>query len=229
MMKSLFSACSVWLACVVLILAPATASAQTPAQSEARARQYYAEGTGHFQGGRYLEAEAAFAAGFELSHKPGFLWNMAECARLLGNRERALELYRRYVREAPSGAQRAEAEMHVRELEPSDDTAAKAHAPDRPSADPPATPPPQGPPLVLRLDGASAPKADSRHTASDVLKPAPERASAPVYQRWWFWTGAAAVVAGAVVTAVVISSSSGGGGGGGNPVPAGTTIDWRTP
>jgi len=219
------------LACLLLALHPGAGWAQSSAQPEARARQYFAEGTGYFRGGRYLDAEAAFAAGFELSHKPGFLWNMAECARLLGNRERALELYRRYVKEAPAGAQRGEADARILELEPVADRkgdnaldrtnvewrgaaapSASASAPASSSSSP------QAPAPAILLEQKSP-------NANRIFEPTPAEASKPVYTRWWFWTGAAAVVAGAVVTAVVLSSSSSGSHD--NPAPSGTTVDWR--
>ncbi|WP_394840581.1 tetratricopeptide repeat protein [Pendulispora brunnea] len=168
-----------WLALVVS--SPAVVRAEDTVTTEARARQYYTEGTEHFQSGRYLEAGAAFTAGYELSHKPGFLWNMAECARLGGQGERALDLYRRYVKEAPEGRQRTDAEKHIRELEP---------------------PAPAPKPVAIEV---------KPHRERDVFRPLPgdKKPDSPITHRWWFWTGAAAVVAGAIVTGVVIATSGG--------------------
>jgi len=186
-----------WLALVVS--SPALARAEDTLTTDTRARQYYTEGTEHFQAARYREAGAAFTAGYELSHKPGFLWNMAECARLGGQGERALDLYRRYVAEAPNGGQRVDAEKHIRELEP---------------------PPPPPKPVV-------AVEVPPHHEKKDVFRPLPadKKPDSPITQRWWFWTGAAAVVAGAVVTGVVIATSGGGKDASG---PSGPTVDWRT-
>src|SRR5262249_14423878 len=56
----------------------------TEASREAQARAYFERGVAHVKAHHYLEARAEFAAGYELSHRPTFLFNMAECSRLDG-------------------------------------------------------------------------------------------------------------------------------------------------
>jgi hypothetical protein len=101
--------------CGGLLLLSAPAHAQG---DDARAKQHFSAGTEHFRHGRYDQARAAFSAGYELSHKPGFLWNMAECARLSQHHDQAIALYRQYLEEAPLGSQRAQAQERLDELSP---------------------------------------------------------------------------------------------------------------
>ena len=70
---------------------------------ESSAKTHFELGQTYSSAHRYEEALAEFSAGYELSRKPLFLFNMAECARLAGKPERARELYERYVAEDPSG------------------------------------------------------------------------------------------------------------------------------
>ncbi len=51
----------------------------------------------------YTEARVEFMAGFELSHKPTFLFNAAECSRQLNDIERARTDYARYPQLDPNG------------------------------------------------------------------------------------------------------------------------------
>lgn len=121
-----------------------TALAQdAPPEQEARA--YFDRGTRAFDEQRYVEALAAFSAGYELSHKPAFLYNMAECSRLMGDRGRAYDLYRRFLEAIPDTHRRAEVERRLGELAPPQapgvpaepEPKARGAAPARPPAPPP--------------------------------------------------------------------------------------------
>ncbi|MEM9864957.1 MAG: hypothetical protein AAF938_25365, partial [Myxococcota bacterium] len=63
----------------VLTLLSASALAQS---DDERARVHYAEGRAHADAGDYPAAHADFRAGYELSHRPLFLFNMAESSYL---------------------------------------------------------------------------------------------------------------------------------------------------
>lgn len=161
--------------------------------NETRARELTATGNGHFEAGRYAEAERAFREAYALSGLPGFLWNMAQCARLSGQSERALVLYRKYLETAPEGSQREEAERWVGLLQLNEPK--------------PATPKPS-PNKGTERDTT---RRNERKSSVLVLSDTPayrEDASSPaVYETWWFWAGAGAVVTG-VVAAVLISNGS---------------------
>lgn len=108
LLLSLFVAAALGAAC------PVFAQTSSP---EARARELFELGTKAFDESRYDKAEAAFSEAYELSHRAGFLWNMAQCARLRGDDSRALELYREYLAKSPKGSERAEAQQWVERLE----------------------------------------------------------------------------------------------------------------
>jgi tetratricopeptide (TPR) repeat protein len=198
-----------WILSALVFLAATAAHADerpvaAPASAEAAAREYYRIGNAHFDAGRYLEAQAAFAAGYEMSQRPGFLWNMAECARLLKDDARALELYRRYVSAAPHDApQRADAEKRVEELAPKP---ALAPAPPKPAT--PAT--------------TAAP--EKNVFFAPPPKPV-EDTHRPITTRWWFWTAAAGVVAATAVTVALVASHSGSSSA---PPPSGAlSVNWK--
>ena len=66
--------------------------------------------------GRYGEAAAKYEAAFALRPDPALLYNAAQSHRLAGNKPRALELYRNYVRLYPDGASAEDARGHVSAL-----------------------------------------------------------------------------------------------------------------
>jgi hypothetical protein len=85
--------------------APGSKATPTPEAREAAAKAYFERGSAYYAAGDYLLARAEFAAGYELSGRPLFLFNMAECSRLNGDLDQARSGYERYLREAPTGSQ----------------------------------------------------------------------------------------------------------------------------
>src|SRR6185312_9627607 len=67
------------------------------------AKAHYEQGTSLYAAGQFAEARAEFLAGFELSHKPAFLFNAAECARLMGKTDVARDGYDQYLKLEPNG------------------------------------------------------------------------------------------------------------------------------
>jgi hypothetical protein len=165
---------------VLLALAarPIHAQPQPPADDsrQAEAKAYFERGVAHYKEGKYLEARAEFAAGYELSHKPLFLFNMAECSRLDGNLDLAREGYERYLREAPNGSESALAKQRLATL------AGKPAEP-KPAAPPPPAPKPtvEAKPATTVVPPPPAPKAAD---AKPVTAPPPPvvRPAAPVAQ-----------------------------------------------
>lgn len=207
---------------MMLVTAPAQAD---DAALEAKARALYRSATAHFEAGRYVEAQADFSAGYELSRKPGFLWNMAESARLAGRGDRSLELYRQYVSAAEPSAQRTEAQSRIRELEarrtPVDAAAAKVAAP--------------SPPLPSPRAGEDVALAN-RHTGPSnnvaVFAPLPNgneprnEGAKPITTKWWFWAATAGVATVAIATTAIVVNS---GSSQASPsIPTGNTVvSWR--
>jgi hypothetical protein len=67
------------------------------------AKAHYEQGQTLYAAGQYPEARAEFLAGFELSHKPAFLFNAAECARLMAKFDVARDGYDQYLKLDPNG------------------------------------------------------------------------------------------------------------------------------
>jgi tetratricopeptide (TPR) repeat protein len=158
----------------------------------AEARAHYDKGTGAYALGRYGDAASEFEQAFALKPDPAILYNAAQANRLAGKRDRALELYRSYLRVYGRRAEHAsDVEWHIGELQKAAEVE-RAASPAPPSA---------GAPL------APAPALEPGPTVSLVAEP-PPAPSIPIYRRWWFWAGAGALVAGIVVGAVLASRRS---------------------
>jgi hypothetical protein len=222
-------------ALLLLALAP-PARAERGADADKTARAAFEEAEAAFRSGGFGAALAAYQRAYEAKHLPGFLFNIAQCHRHLGNHERAVQLYRRYLSADPATANRAVVEDLIAEEQRRMDPAPAARpaatappplalapppaasapsppppaaaAPPSPSPEPPvaAAPPPDDPPLFVAAPHRSDP-------------PSP----APVYQRWWFWTAIGGAVAAGVATAFVLKPTSGGS----PPHAALPPIDWR--
>ena len=89
---------------------PALASGPSPA------RQAYDQATAAFGLGHYAEAAEKYETAFSLRPDPALLYNAAQAYRLAGNRQRALELYRNYLRLYPDRQNAAEARNQVAAL-----------------------------------------------------------------------------------------------------------------
>ena len=94
----------------------AVAAAQTQDQRN-RARQLYGEAQALFESGQYAQAEASFRAAYQSVPNPVVLKAIAAAQEQQGNIPGALETLRQYLAESPNGADRAEVEARVRDLE----------------------------------------------------------------------------------------------------------------
>jgi hypothetical protein len=103
-----------------LLVLPASSQAAEPPSSPSvaqRAKQHYLKGEAYFKAHDFSAAMGEYQSGYEEKADPVFVFNIAQCQRLLGHLGPALESYRRYLREAPEGAGRAVAERQIADLE----------------------------------------------------------------------------------------------------------------
>jgi len=207
------------------IIAATLLAAQAPVWGAAPskdARRIYEEATAAFGLGRYAEAAEKYEAAFSLRPDPALLYNAAQSYRLAGNKARALELYRNYVRLYADGTNAEDARSHVAALKkaiederpPSAPPVAPAPAP---SAPPPSTPPPAAmPPPVETPMPAAAPLPSAPPPAADanvpmVSRPAPTGdEQKPLTRQTWFWVavGAATVLVGTAVILLATRSET---------------------
>ncbi|HLK89069.1 MAG TPA: hypothetical protein VKZ18_04190 [Polyangia bacterium] len=189
---------------------PAGRARAAPSAADREARHDFDEGETLYRAGHYAEALAKYQAGYAAVPLPGFLVNIAQCQRRLGDLKTARATYHEFVVVAPDSRLVPEVQALIKELDGliadlaaggSSGAVAKAEADDDevhatdPAAPPPALAPTAPPVVAASLVAAPA--------ANDADAPPPRRSHA----RWWIWGGiAVAAVAGGVATAVALSS-----------------------
>jgi hypothetical protein len=194
-------------ACLFIVLGCLCAPAFA-ADTEAEAKAHWASGQSLAASGQYIEALAQFSAGYALSKKPLFLFNIAECARQAGDRQQAIQNYEQFIAESPPSKLTRLASERAVELRA--EIAAAPPRPPRPveQSKPvvvPAAPPPH--PVVVEKPSHVEPRSD---LAIATPPPRPQR---PIWQRTGFWVGigaaATVVIVGASVTAWAVSRAGG--------------------
>jgi tetratricopeptide (TPR) repeat protein len=159
------------------------------AEDQAEGRRQYRRGEELLKTGDYRSAADAFEAGYAAAPRPGFLLNIGNCYRKLGDLGKARQYYRRFLDDAPANhASRGEVLGYLRQI---DEIEADGLAVG--GASPAAVPAPPAPvPASLML-----------------AEPAPPPAARPLVTRWWFWgLVGGALAAGAA--AYVLSRGPGG-------------------
>jgi len=195
--RSATSALCLGLALQLGLAGPIARAANTPSEKEARAasRAVFLQAQRDYAAERYAEALRGYTEAHRLFPMPAFIFNMAQCQRLMEKPAESLALYRHYLAEEPQAKNRKVVEAFIVEME----SAVAALPPRGPANLIPSTPREEPPPAMTALKPAAAP-------------------AAPLHRQWWFWTGVA-VVAGAVATGVAVASS------GGPPLPPATLGD----
>jgi hypothetical protein len=198
------------LALVVSSLAAPAAHA-APNAAEREARRDFDEAELSYRAGRYAEALSRYQAGYAAMPLPGFLVNIAQCQRRLGDLKTARATYREFVLVAPDSRLVPEVETLIKQLDTliadlvaggSGEMAAEVGG----GADVHATDP-SAPPLSL----APAPPTEGANEAPAlVATPGPVPPEGPrlrSHTRWWLWGGiAVAAVVGGVATGIALSS-----------------------
>jgi hypothetical protein len=128
---------------LAVVVAAPLAHAQGPtsasAETEKRGRGHFSHGKQLAKQGKYAAALVEYSKGYELTGRPLFLFNMAECARALGDKTQARELYERYLAADASGAFTAAARARLAELGPPSPAPAPQAAPASTASEPPPT------------------------------------------------------------------------------------------
>jgi tetratricopeptide (TPR) repeat protein len=180
------------------------------------AKAHYLRATSHFAVGEFDDAARDYETAYKLHPDPALLFDAAQAHRLAGHHEKALLLYRSYVRMYPTGASANSCKEQIARLTVaiSADQKAKSSPPTgttepappvmEPKAPEPAqaetTPPPQ--PQPQPQPHAAPPQPAVTTTA---------REQRPIHKKWWLWTavGGAAVAAVVITVAVVETRGSG--------------------
>jgi len=186
----------------VVLLAGGVVHAGDPKAEQARA--HFQQGDTFFKLDKYAQALQEFEQAYLAKQDPSFLYNIAQCHRLMGNRVEAIRFYKRYLNDAPSAANRPVAEKHIRDLESARDAEEMTGA--HPVPPPASSPPASGPASAMPAPQQATPPPVALQAppppASETMLTAPPPSSAdehPFYTRWWFWTGVGAVVVGGLL------------------------------
>jgi tetratricopeptide (TPR) repeat protein len=218
-----------------LILTVAFLSSVGGTALAADAKELFQQGKEHYSQGQYEKAIASFEAAGKIRPSPILDYNIARCHENLGNTQKAIEYYERYLDKKPDADNSAQVRERVATLK-------RAAAPEKPVPPDPSSaanepemakeaPPPVTPPGSAEEPGAPGPvheatlppesgKARETRTAqrSPHARPAPSRQprrdpygapgkrdQGPFYKQWWFW---AACAGAAVIVGFVIYTAS---------------------
>lgn len=179
-----------------------------------KALEHFDRGRALYQVSEYREALTEFKQAFLIKEDPVFIFNIAQCHRLLEEARPAITFYRRYLSAAPDAPNRAQAQKFIDDLEVSIAKTGGGRGSPAPSPLPP-------PPIAPMVPAPSVPSTSQGTPPlhSPMLRAPPSsqlpvdvqpgdggKAGEPLYRRWWFWAGATGLVAGAVLSAVMLSS-----------------------
>src|SRR5262245_42069698 len=101
----------------IALIAALLVGASAFADNKEIAREAYTEGTRQFEIGEYRAALDAFKRAYLNYEEPAFLFNIAQCHRMLGEKAEALRAYRNFLRKLPETDNRKEIEKIIANLE----------------------------------------------------------------------------------------------------------------
>jgi tetratricopeptide (TPR) repeat protein len=159
-----------------LAIAPASVARADSEDATVTARRHFERAEKLFALGRFEAALTEYEAAFEARPLPGFLFNIGQCHRNLGNHDAAIFSFRKYLRLSPDAENREDVLELIAKLETE----------------------------KQRAEARRAAAEDARRLAPPPPPPA-ARKKTPVYARWWFWTGVVAVGAGAGAGAYLLT------------------------
>jgi tetratricopeptide (TPR) repeat protein len=160
-------------------------------------KRLYRHGEELLQAGDYRAAARAFEAGYAEAPRVGFLLNIGNCYRKLGELGKARDNYRRFLERAPKGHPlRRDVLGYLRAI---DEIEADGLAVEKTLSSTPATAPATSSPALLNASPGRAPAG-----ALQAFSRPPEPVSTPLLHRWWLWTAVGGVLA-AGATAFVLS------------------------
>jgi hypothetical protein len=189
--------------------------------SDQQAKIAWKKGLQLFKTNRYQEAQVQFAQGYAFSHNAAFLFNMAECARMIKDNKQAYQLYRRYLSEHPKSKLRAKAVQRCQELEMGE-CIPPAQSSSKPKIG--ASPIPldnkkrSDRPEQIRPGTQTTSTKIEDYTSSPEPAPKPylpissradnypPKEDKPLHKKWIFWAGIGAVVVAGSVTAAILAT-----------------------
>ncbi len=203
------------LALVLLLFASSVVRGEPSADDKAKAKLHFKLGNAYYESGDYRRAADEYAVAYKLMPLPDLIFNSAQSWRLAGEKERAIDLYERYLAVAPAGRGAEESKQWLSELQRDAEVKRARERSEREPA-PVSTPSAPTPPPRQEAPRAIAPRAPSSPPSAPAAQSPPSPALAittksterkPLARRAWFWGvigGGVAVIAGCVALGVVL-------------------------
>jgi tetratricopeptide (TPR) repeat protein len=190
---------------VAAVLLASARGADAGDDKKGEARRLYDEATAAFGVGNYAEAAEKYEGSFKLHPDAALLYNAAQAYRMAGNRPRALQLYRNFLRIYGDNPRAEDARNHVAALEKAMAEPGQGGPPAPAAADPGARAPapPVSPAPVSPPAASLSATAQAEQPPALIERPAPppsageERPS--LVSRPWFWIAVGAAVVGGTV------------------------------
>ncbi|MES1171768.1 MAG: tetratricopeptide repeat protein [Bacteroidota bacterium] len=195
----------IW-ACVAFVdLAPIAAAVAAEAETERAARASFREGEAAYAAGKYADALASYQAGYNALPLPGFLVNIAQCQRRLGDLARARATYQTFIMVAPDSPLVPEVRKLVAEVDVllAETEAANRSAPSGTAESVGRAPAPFVPATSRK---GSSPSTAAVSLAAPTQVSSTPASAAPRGRRWWLWGALAVAVVGGTVAAIALSS-----------------------
>jgi tetratricopeptide (TPR) repeat protein len=144
------------------------------------AKKHYDRGEKLFALGKFDEALDEYQKAFDAKPLPGFLFNIGQCYRNLGETDSAIFTYKKFLKLDPDAPNREKVQATIDKLE---EEKARGESERLKLVEPKREPPPPPPER-------------------------PTETSAPFYKQWWFWTGVAVVGVGGSIGIYEATKSS---------------------
>lgn len=189
----------------LVALLPLVAHGKPSAGARKTAREHYDKAKAFQEAGRYAEAIAEYEEAHEAVPDPAFLYNIARCLHLSGQREEAIEKYEAYLAERPSGEIADEAKSFAAELR--DELAAEKEAAERRAEEDKEAARARRLAPARAAEGARGPEDRPIDLEAESARPAPRRSTARRVA--WIAAGAALVGAGVAVDTIPDSGHNG--------------------
>lgn len=176
--------------------------------SDREAQSLFAAGRAAYEGGRFEAALARFEEAFELSGRPGLLYNIGQCLDRLRRDDEAIAAFEGYIAAEPGSEHRDEVEARLAALR-------RARAARQVEVEAPRSTAEQG--GTASSDGTSVAEGEVAVATADVgpdsdggEAPGVVGDDAPLHEQWWLWTlvglGVAAAIAVPIGVAVGTAS-----------------------
>lgn len=159
---------------VLMLVLGGAAVAHAEDAATRTAKRHFERGEKLFAVGQFSDALEEYKKAYEAKPLPGFLYNVGQCYRNLGDLDQAIFSYKKYLQLMPEAKNREQVEKLIDELEQKKadaDAAAQAAA------------------AAKQHETDDTTDAHGTTTTAISKRAPPPATASPFYTKWWFWTG----------------------------------------